>query len=77
MEPVVNRIEESFPNDVEVLRLDANQSVGKDAFRFYRMQGHPAFVLLNPEGEVLWSGIGIQDASIIDANIQEGLMSLN
>ena len=77
MEPVVNGIEENFSGDIEILRLDANQNIGKDAFSYYRFQGHPAFILLNPEGKVLWSGLGVQNAGDIEIIIQDALGNPN
>ena len=75
MEPVVSGLEKEFDNEIEVMRLDANQGVGLEAFRFYRLGGHPAYVLLNPSGELLWTGVGVQQIEVIEAQIQELLIT--
>lgn len=75
MEPVVNGLEDDFANEIEVMRLDVNQGLGLDAFRFYRLRGHPAYVLLNPQGEVLWSGLGVQSIEMIETQIQAALIA--
>ncbi|MBL6980358.1 MAG: hypothetical protein ISR58_04115 [Anaerolineales bacterium] len=69
----MNGFEEKYTDDVEVLRLNANQNEGQEAFRFYRLQGHPAFVLLNPQGEVLWSGLGVQSAEMLETQAENQL----
>jgi hypothetical protein len=74
MEPVVNGIEEEFSHNLAVLRLDANQKEGLAAFRYYRLQGHPAFVLLDNQGEVLWTGLGVQEAETIKFQIRNEIL---
>ena len=58
MEPVVNGLNEVYRDQIEFRWLDANTPDGKGAFNYYKLLGHPGYVILNPEGEVLWSGIG-------------------
>lgn len=70
----MNGIEEEFSNNVAVLRLDANQKEGQAAFRFYRLQGHPSFVLLDHQGEVLWTGLGVQEAETIISQIRNEIL---
>ena len=60
MEPVVNGLEEIYQEQIEFRALDANALDGQQAFRAYALPGHPGYVLLNPEGEVLWKGFGEQ-----------------
>lgn len=57
MELVVNELDENYSDQIEFRSLDANAE-GKTAFRSFKLRGHPAYVLLNPAGEVLWSGLG-------------------
>lgn len=54
---VVNELEEEYSDQIEFRSLDANAE-GKTAFQAFMLHGHPAYVLLNPSGEVLWSGLG-------------------
>jgi hypothetical protein len=63
MEPVVNGLEKVYSDQVEFRRLDANSKDGEAAFKYYKLLGHPGYVILNPEGEVLWSGIGEKSES--------------
>ena len=72
MEPVVNELEENFDGLIEFRSLDANGE-GKAAFRTYQLRGHPAYVLLNPSGEVLWSGLGEQPSDNIKKALETAL----
>lgn len=58
MEPVVNGLEEKYQDQIEFRWIDANSLVGKTAYQAYVLRGHPTYVLLNPDGDVLWSGLG-------------------
>lgn len=75
MEPVVNGLEEKYQDRIEFRRIDANSPVGKAAYQAYLLQGHPAFVLLNPEGEVLWTGLGEHSPETLEEQMLEGLNS--
>lgn len=58
MAPIVNGLENIFGEQVEFRWQDANSSSGGGAFRYYRLVGHPSYVILNPDGVVLLSAVG-------------------
>jgi hypothetical protein len=60
MEPIVDGLEEKYKNRIEFRRIDALSPEGKTAYQAYNLLGHPAFMLLNPQGELLWKGLGEQ-----------------
>ena len=65
MDPVVNGLEETYGDKIDMHWLDANSADGRAAFRYYQLLGHPSYVILNPEGQVLWSGLGeLSEASL-------------
>jgi hypothetical protein len=57
MELVVDELEANYSGQIEFRSLNANAE-GETAFRAFKLRGHPAYVLLTPAGEVLWSGLG-------------------
>lgn len=69
MQPVVNGLNETYGDQIEFRELDANAPDGQQAFRAYALPGHPGYVLLNPEGEVLWRGFGEQSQEDIEEQI--------
>lgn len=75
MTPVVHGLEDAFQGRVEFRILDANKGVGKSAFGFYRLPGHPSYVILNPDGEVLWQAAGTQSERSLDGAIQASLQA--
>ncbi len=72
MEPVVNELEVNFDGQIDFRSLDASAE-GKAAFRAFQLRGHPAYVLINPSGEVLWSGLGEQPLDNITKAIETAL----
>jgi hypothetical protein len=70
MEPVVNGLEETYSEQIEFRALDANSVDGQQAFRVYALPGHPGFVLLNAEGEVIWKGFGEQSRESLEAQLR-------
>jgi len=73
MQPVVNGLHETFGEQIEFRELDANAPDGGQAFRAYALPGHPGYVLLNPEGEVLWRGFGEQSRKSIEEQLNAAL----
>jgi hypothetical protein len=71
MEPVVNGLEEDFGSQVEFRRIDANSSDGRAIFQSFSLRGHPSYVLLNPQGEIVWQGLGEQSFESIQSEIWE------
>jgi len=70
MEPVVNGLEEEFGAQVEFLRIDANSTDGQEVFRSFNLRGHPSYVMLNPEADVLWLGLGEQPQGTLAEQIR-------
>lgn len=66
----MNGLEETYGEQIEFRALDANFVEGEKAFRAYSLPGHPGFVLLNPEGEVLWKGFGEQRAENLATELE-------
>ena len=73
MEPVVNGLEEEFEADVEFRWIDAISTDGQKIFRSFSLRGHPSYVILNPEADVLWLGFGEQSRDIFIEQIRLAL----
>jgi hypothetical protein len=66
MVPVVDGLEGKYQDQVEFRRIDANSPTGKSAYQAYALRGHPAFTLLNQQGELLWKGLGEQSSQDLE-----------
>jgi hypothetical protein len=69
MQPVVDRIENEYGDIVTILRINASTKDGLEIFNAYSLFGHPAYLILDEHGQVLWQGIGEQPASVIEDNL--------
>ena len=57
MEPIVDGLEQQYQEEIKFFRINAGTD-GIETFDHYNLLGHPSYVLLNPDGDVLWSGVG-------------------
>lgn len=57
---------EKYQNQIEFRRIDALSPEGTSAYRAYNLLGHPAFIILNQQGELLWKGLGEQSSKDLE-----------
>jgi hypothetical protein len=73
MEPIVNGLAQDYQDRIDFRNLNANQPDEKALFQFLGLRGHPAYVIMNPQGEVLWQGVGEQTRENIQMMILAAL----
>ena len=69
MKPVVNGLEQTYGGEIDFLWLNAGAGEGREAFLYYNLRGHPSYILLAPDGEVLWRGIGPMNRDALEQAI--------
>jgi len=77
MTPVVNGLETTFGEQVDIRSLNAAFGDGRSAFRNYGLPGHPSYVILNPQGEVLWSAFGPQSAGALEEVLEDAISKVS
>ncbi len=77
MTPVVNGLEATFGGQVDIRSLDANSREGRPAFQDYGLPGHPSYAILDPQGEVLWSGFGPLSAEALEEVVKEAISKVS
>lgn len=55
MQPIVNGLEAEFAGEVAVATYDANTAEGQALMRAYGLRGHPSYVIVDIDGNRLWS----------------------
>jgi len=68
MNPIVNGIAQDYQGKVDVRRLNVIGD-GKAAFEYFRMLGHPSYVLLKSDGTRAWSDVGLQTREQLAARL--------
>lgn len=58
MNPIVDGIAQEYLEKIDVRKLNVLNE-GRAAFEYFRMTGHPGYVLLKPDGTRVWTQIGI------------------
>ena len=59
MAPIVNGLETEYGDRIAFQRLNVDEPEGRMAARAYRIRGHPTIVLIDPQGEILWTTVGV------------------
>ncbi len=52
MEPIVDGLEQEFAGQIQVMRLDANDPTNNQLMEALELRGHPAFAVIDAEGQV-------------------------
>ena len=71
MTPIVDGLVAEYEEQVDFKFLNAAQGDGKRFFEFYGLPGHPSYILLSPEGEVIWRGLGPVSAEALGSEIEK------
>ena len=72
MRPIVDGLQADFDDQVRFLRLDA-AGEGHAAFTAFGLRGHPAYVILDTGGKVLWQDVGVRARGRLESSIRQSL----
>jgi len=73
MQPVVDGLEAEFAQKIALIQVNVSTSEGRKIFASYSLLGHPAYLLLNEDGEILWQGVGEQPELLLREAIAQVL----
>ncbi len=71
MTPIVDGLVAEYEEQVDFKFLNAGLGDGKQIFEFYGLPGHPSYILLSPDSEVLWRGFGPMSAEALGSEIEK------
>jgi hypothetical protein len=74
MAPIVDGLEADYGDRVAFQRLSADEDDGRAAAQTYRVRGHPAIVAPNPQGDVVWSWLGVQPLDVVASALESALV---
>ena len=69
MNPIVDGVSQDYKDKLDVRKLDANGE-GKAAFDYYRMTGHPSYILFRKDGAKAWQDIGLKTRAELAKQIE-------
>ena len=58
MQPIVHGLETEFAGQLAFEQRDANTETGKVTMQTYNLRAHPSYVIVTPDGTLLWSFTG-------------------
>lgn len=74
MQPIVNGLEAEFDGEVVFERRNAATEAGQASLRAYGLRGHPSYVILDVDGEALWTAMGVLEADALRQQIRQFLI---
>ena len=74
MAPIVDGLEAEYGDRVAFQRLNVDDDDGRIAAQHYRMRGHPAIVVINAQGNVVWSRVGVQPGEVVASALESVLI---
>jgi thioredoxin-like negative regulator of GroEL len=77
MAPIVDGLESDYGDRVAFQRLNADEDDGRAAAQTYRVRGHPAIVVINAQGDVVWSRVGVQPRDVVVSALESILAGEN
>ena len=75
MAPIVDGLEAEYGDQVVFKRMNVNEADGSAAAQAYRVRGHPAIVVLDAGGNIVWSRVGVQPREAV-AGALESVLSV-
>jgi len=72
MKPVVDGLEQEFGGRMTFQRLNA-ASEGQALFQRYNLPGHPAYVIVDKQGNVIWRFVGQTTREMLENAIRRAL----
>ena len=72
MQPVVDGLEQEYGNRIAFQRLNAARE-GQALFQRYNLPGHPAFVIVDQQDNVVWRFIGQTTRETLEQAIRHTL----
>ncbi len=70
MRPVVDGLEQDYGDRIEFQRYNIASEEGETWARQYNLRGHPAFLLLDSQGQERWRYLGVIPREKIEAELK-------
>jgi thioredoxin-related protein len=61
MKPVVDKLEKELGNEIDIVRVNIQESAGRELARTYAFQYTPTFIFFDRGGNELWREVGSLD----------------
>ena len=70
MKPVVDGLEKELPGQLIIIRVNVQESVGRELASVYKFQYTPTFIFFGANGVELWRQIGGLDVEHLRASLK-------
>jgi thiol-disulfide isomerase/thioredoxin len=70
MKPVVDRLEKELGNQIEVIRINIQNTAGRELSQDYDFQYTPTFIFFDAGGKELWREVGSLNVQRVRDSLQ-------
>jgi len=70
MRPIVDGLEQDYNDRIEFRRYNIDSKAGEAWASQYSLRGHPAFLLLDSQGQESWRYLGVIPRETIEPELQ-------
>ena len=67
----MNGLEQDYSAQIAFDKIDANTEAGRMLLRKYGLRGHPSYVIVDSQGNRLWSASGVIAEAILQETIAD------
>lgn len=71
MQPIVHGLETEFAGQLAFEQRDANTEAGRVTMQMYKLRAHPSYVIVSPDGKLLWSFTGQVSADALRTQLKQ------
>lgn len=75
MAPIVDGLEADYGDQIAFQHLNVDEDEGKAVADTFRVRGHPAIVVVDTSGRVVWSRVGVQPRADVAEVLESMLVS--
>ena len=69
MQPIVHGLETEFAEQLAFEQRDANTEAGKTTMQAYNLRAHPSYIIVAPDGKLVWSLTGQVSTDVLQAQL--------
>jgi len=71
MKPVVDRLEAELGNQIDIIRVNIQDSAGHELAKAYAFQYTPTFIFFDGKGNELWREVGSLDVERVRDSLRK------
>ncbi|MCO6453507.1 MAG: thioredoxin family protein [Caldilineales bacterium] len=73
MTPIVHGLESEYGDRIAFQSFNVGEPEGRQAAETYRVRGHPTILIVNEQGDIVWTRVGVTPLADLKIAIEESI----